>query len=102
MSHSTVAPAEISIARSAPTARWKFLLLGTGLAFLWLEVINQLRPEWSLNPQYGYGWAVPFLALYLFRSRWLNRPAPTPPRHAFAAIALAITAALALLPIRAI
>jgi hypothetical protein len=33
--------------------------------FLWFALINHLRVEWTLNPQYGYGWAVPFLCLYL-------------------------------------
>jgi exosortase len=28
-------------------------------------LINHLRVEWSVNPQYAYGWAVPFLCLYL-------------------------------------
>src|SRR6266436_6446705 len=35
------------------------------LAFLWFTLINHLRIEWSVNPQYGYGWAVPFLCGYL-------------------------------------
>jgi exosortase/archaeosortase family protein len=43
-----------------PTAFW-FLALG----FLWFVLISQLRIEWTLNPQYSYGWAVPFLCFYL-------------------------------------
>ncbi|HMP83308.1 MAG TPA: exosortase/archaeosortase family protein [Verrucomicrobiota bacterium] len=39
------------------------------LAYLWFHLINQLRIEWSLNPQYNYGWAVPFLCVYLL---WLR------------------------------
>ena len=35
------------------------------LAWLWFRLIEQLRIGWSLNPQYAYGWAVPFLCLYL-------------------------------------
>ncbi len=35
------------------------------LAWLWFRLIGQLRIGWSLNPQYAYGWAVPFLCLYL-------------------------------------
>jgi len=31
------------------------------LTFVWFTLINQVRPEWTLNPQYNYGWAVPFL-----------------------------------------
>ncbi|HZR77890.1 MAG TPA: hypothetical protein VFA58_01705, partial [Chthoniobacterales bacterium] len=28
----------------------------------WLELINQLKAEWWLNPQYNYGLVVPLLA----------------------------------------
>ena len=35
------------------------------LAWLWFVLINHLRVEWSLNEQYSYGWAVPFLCLFL-------------------------------------
>ena len=36
------------------------------LAWLWFRLIGQLRIGWSMNPQYAYGWAVPFLCLYLY------------------------------------
>ncbi|HZR18609.1 MAG TPA: exosortase/archaeosortase family protein [Verrucomicrobiae bacterium] len=35
------------------------------LAILWLGLIRQLSVEWSLNPQYTYGWAVPPLCVLL-------------------------------------
>jgi len=35
------------------------------LALLWFSLVRQLSVEWSINPQYTYGWAVPFLCLYL-------------------------------------
>ena len=41
------------------------LLPGLVLAYLWFTLINHLRVEWTLNPQYGYGWAVPIFCLYL-------------------------------------
>src|SRR5437016_7942208 len=67
----------------APTATkiavWPSVVSLLIFAWLWLEVINQLKAEWSLNPQYGYGWSVPFLALYLLWRRWPHRPAPAPP-----------------------
>lgn len=45
---------------------WKrWLLPACVLGFLWFTLINHLRVEWSVNPQYAYGWAVPFLCLYL-------------------------------------
>ena len=47
------------------TSREALLLLVFFLGLLWALLINHLRVEWSLNPQYGYGWGVPFLCLYL-------------------------------------
>lgn len=47
-------------------------------AALWLWLFVHLQVEWSLNPQYNYGWAVPFLALLMFWFRWQRRPAPDP------------------------
>jgi exosortase len=47
-------------------------------AALWLWLFFHLHVEWSLNPQYNYGWAVPFLALLMFWFRWQRRPAPDP------------------------
>jgi exosortase len=57
---------------------WHLLTTAAVFALLWLEVINQLKTEWSLSPQYSYGWSVPFLALYLLLRRWPHRPAPVP------------------------
>lgn len=45
-------------------------------AILWGWLFFHLHVEWSLNPQYNYGWAVPFLSLLLFYFRWPGRPAP--------------------------
>lgn len=39
---------------------WVALLL-----FLWLGLLSQLQSEWSINPQYSYGFGVPLLSLYL-------------------------------------
>jgi exosortase/archaeosortase family protein len=39
------------------------------LAFLWFVLINDLRVEWTVNPQYSYGWAVPFLCAFLLWQR---------------------------------
>ncbi len=51
------------------TGRSVWLLPVAVLGFLWFILINQLRVEWALNPQYSYGWAVPFLCAYLI---WLR------------------------------
>jgi exosortase/archaeosortase family protein len=45
--------------------RFQALCLCLALAWLWFQLLNHLRVEWTLNEQYHYGWAVPFLALYL-------------------------------------
>ncbi len=102
MSHST---AEASTLETrAPAAAWSFswplALALVAFLFLWLENIHQLGSEWSLNPQYAYGWTVPFLAAFLFYQRWSRRPVPTLPRFAGLTIALALVAAALLLPAR--
>jgi len=52
--------------------KWVIVLLP--LAYLWFRLINNLRLEWTTNPQYGYGWVVPFLCLGLFIRRWQAFP----------------------------
>ncbi len=42
----------------------------------WVLLFNRLHTEWIVNTLYSYGWAVPFLALYLFTERWRDRPQP--------------------------
>src|SRR3712207_8687396 len=39
-------------------------------ALLWLWLCWHLHFEWSLNEQYNYGWAVPFLAGLMCYLRW--------------------------------
>ncbi len=65
-----LAPQEVRVA--TPTRDWiaSFALLGA----FWLLIWNQQRLEWSVNPTYAYGWAVPLLAGYLFYERWNTRP----------------------------
>jgi exosortase len=46
------------------------------LGFLWFRLINNLRTEWETNPQYSYGYIVPFLCLGLLLHRWQARPRP--------------------------
>ena len=49
---------------------WPLALYALPLACLWWLLINQLRLPWSVNPQYAYGVAVPFLCAYLLWRRW--------------------------------
>jgi exosortase len=67
---------------------------------LWFKVVNHLKAEWSLNPQYGYGWAVPFLALFLLWQRWPERPSPQPPGAHALPMAIIFFCAFLFLPIR--
>src|SRR5262249_16991294 len=68
----------------------------------WLLVFNALRVDWSVNPQYYYGWFVPLLALGLFRLRWNGRPPAAAPADNRAVTILASIALAALFPIRLI
>ncbi|HWM25009.1 MAG TPA: exosortase/archaeosortase family protein [Chthoniobacterales bacterium] len=43
---------------------------------LWLWLFHHLHYEWTLNPQYNYGWTVPFLGALIFFLRWRRRPSP--------------------------
>jgi exosortase len=71
-------------------------------ALVWLEVIWRLQFEWSVNPQYSYGYAVPLLAAYAFWRRWQTAPAPAPPQGRVFWTMFMILAAAALVPIRLI
>ncbi len=81
-----------------PGARRLFSLLPWVLVGGWLtlQLVFQLEPEWSLNPQYQYGWAIPFLCAYLLFQRWEDRPpqgeGKQTPRFWITALVLAILA----------
>ena len=90
-----------AIAVAAPSAKkttWLIVLIAFG--FVWFELINQLKAEWWLNPQYNYGLIVPLLALYLFWKRWRNRPSPVTRSITAVPIALILFCAALFLPIR--
>ncbi|MEO7797932.1 MAG: exosortase/archaeosortase family protein [Opitutaceae bacterium] len=71
------------------------------VALFWLLIFNQQRLEWTVNAVYSYGWAVPFLALFLFWERWRRRPSVA---HSYRTIFLIIGGLLlfAYLPVRVI
>ena len=94
-----------AIAQAAPVSATKskktgWLIAIIVFALLWFELINQIRAEWWLNPQYNYGLTVPFLALYLFWRRWRNRPTPAAPAATMFAIAVIFFSAALFLPVR--
>lgn len=66
----------------APGSVVPSLLYFLPLAGYWLVLIYYLGAQWSVYEQYHYGWAVPFLCLYLLwrhaeRRRSGNAPPPT-------------------------
>ena len=83
-------------ARSRTIAWFPVVVLG----LVWLEVVSRLRLEWSINPQYSYGWAVPFLAAYIFWRRWQSAPAASAPRAPFLWSAALVLAASVTVPVR--
>lgn len=52
----------------------KWALMVLPLAFLWFHLVDNLRLEWSSNPQYSYGLVVPLLVAGLLLRRWLQFP----------------------------
>src|SRR5436853_543098 len=97
MDEAVVQTAPVSEA-SVKRTGWLIPIVVFGL--LWFELINQLKPEWWLNPQYNYGLIVPLLALYLFWKRWRVRPTPAPPAATTFPIPLMLLCAALALPIR--
>src|SRR3979411_3485216 len=81
MPEMTDAPARTGFvpSTSSQTTFWPVATALFCFALLWFPVINHLKSEWSVNPQYAYGWTVPFVALYLIWKRWSERPAPSRP-----------------------
>src|SRR5688572_11843906 len=73
-----------------------FVLLGVA----WLLILNQQRLEWTVNPTYAYGWAVPLLAGYLFYERWQTRPAASRPVSGWAWLLVPALLLIAYLPVR--
>ena len=54
---------------SGPPTAWHLWLALALVGYIALRSIDQLRVEWTLNAQYAYGWAVPFLCAWLFWRR---------------------------------
>jgi len=96
-SAATIAPAKIDTVPR--TLDWFPVAV---FALVWLELSSRLRFEWSINPQYSYGWAVPLLAAYIFWQRWQIAPPPSRPAAGTLWGSLIVLAAVLLLPIRLI
>lgn len=73
--------------------------LGVGaLAVCWLQLFNELRREWEINPQYNYGYVVPLLGAMLVWRRWPERPQAAMGTSGIAGI-LGFSLVLLLLPV---
>lgn len=75
-------------------------LAAAAFGLLWLALIARLRFEWTVNPQYGYGWIVPFLSAYVFWRRLRSAPTASRPANTLLPALLMIAAAVFLLPVR--
>jgi exosortase len=77
-----------------------FLLMFLGV--LWAGLINYLRIDWTINPQYGYGWVVPFLCGLLIWKKLQNDGAPEQPLTLWHPTLLVLLVALLYAPTRLI
>jgi exosortase len=87
-----------SLASVAGRLAWAGTLGLTSIC--WLLIFNQLRLEWSVNPTYGYGWAVPLLAAFLVWERWRRRPESAAPSVRGLWLAIPVAALFLYLPVR--
>ncbi len=96
--NATLSPDRPAAAVAArPAGDW---LTIAAFALLWLEIVSRLRLEWTINPQYGYGWTVPFLAVYLFWRRFQHAPTAASGRTAILPWLIAIAAVVLIVPVR--
>ena len=56
-------------AASAPPSARQLAVLSLPLAYLWFRLLHNLWPEWTTNPQNGYGLLVPLLCVGLLLRR---------------------------------
>ena len=96
----TLATPQVVAADDSKTNPASIILLLASLGLVWFEAIRHLRGEWSFNPQYSYGWSVPFLAIFLLWKRWPHRPAPARPSTRILPGAILLVGVLLLFPIR--
>lgn len=55
---------------------WVVLLALFGV---WWLAIRMLWGDWDIDPQYSYGFLIPFLCIVLFYQRWKDRPPASAP-----------------------
>jgi exosortase len=75
--------------RVVPAPYPPLLLLTLAIvALVWVPACMRFSIEWSVNAQYFYGWAVPFLAAYLAYERLTDCPPARPPAYVWLAVIL--------------
>ncbi|MFN2475074.1 MAG: exosortase/archaeosortase family protein [Chthoniobacterales bacterium] len=89
-----------SVPAAAPVSNRGNWLTLAAFGLLWLELISRLRFEWSINPQYGYGWTVPFLAAYIFWRRLQSAPAANVPATKLLPWLVILVAVIIVMPVR--
>ena len=78
-------------------------MLITAIALaVWGGMIFKLTTDWSTNPQYEFGYFVPFFIIYLLIRRWPSRPELSKDRPFGLAASVGILLLLVLLPIRVV
>lgn len=77
-------------------------ILLTTILLPWLFLWNEMRVEWSVNEQYGYGWFVPPFAALLFFLRWPDAPPLQPSSRQTVWFILGSLGLLLILPLRLI
>lgn len=78
------------------------MLLGAIALAVWGGLAFKLATDWSTNPQYEFGFFVPFFILYLLARRWPLRPEISMDRPVTMAASLGTILLLLLLPIRVV
>ena len=95
-----VAQTGLAAPKTSGALTWRYGLFFLFMAFLWFEAVHHLQSEWSFNPQYSYGWSVPFLMVYLLWRRWPHRPVGAGPRGRVLPMGIILACAFLVLPIR--
>ncbi|MDD5200150.1 MAG: exosortase/archaeosortase family protein [Terrimicrobiaceae bacterium] len=67
---------------------------------IWFPAFSRCAIDWSVNPQYYFGWFVPLLAGYLYYERLATQPVPESPANPRAVLWLIALLAAPQLPLR--
>lgn len=102
ISHFTTVPKSLS---KFVSARFESRSLQIGMLvsiplIAWAGLIAKLTTDWSTNPQYEFGYFVPFFILYLLARRWNSRPSAAVSRPFISALWLGSAIMFLLLPLK--